>query len=159
MFDFKGATSRYFESFLPDGLNYGSSVEKPKNNGLLRKKYTNGLIRKQKRTRMVVGGEDWNGLEITTLKSLANFFKVDKRCRSSCNDDLLEVLLNTTLFCASCIFPPKSSLQIINVLWRCKQISGNCFLTCHDEIHKTILYCYRIIIPPQMINWIHWPGF
>ena len=36
LFEFQGDTSRYFQSFLPDGLNFGSSVKKPKNNGLLR---------------------------------------------------------------------------------------------------------------------------
>ena len=54
---FKGATSRYFESFLRH-LNYGLSVWKPKNNGLLRKKNTKGLILKQKVTRIAEDGED-----------------------------------------------------------------------------------------------------
>ena len=79
----KGATSRYFESFLPDGLNCGSSVGKLKNNGLLRKKKTKGLVLKQKGTRMAEDGEDWNGLEMTILKSLAIFFKIHERWRSS----------------------------------------------------------------------------
>ena len=41
-----------------DGLNYGSSVVKPKNNGLLRKKNTKGIILKQKGTRIPEDGED-----------------------------------------------------------------------------------------------------
>ena len=41
-----------------DGLNYGLSVRKPKNNGLLRKKNTIGMILKQKGTRMAKDGED-----------------------------------------------------------------------------------------------------
>ena len=35
-----------------DGLNYGVSVGKPKNNGLLRKRNTKGVILKQKGARM-----------------------------------------------------------------------------------------------------------
>ena len=56
------------------GLNCGLSAGKPKKNGLLRKKNTKGLILKQKGTRMAEDGEDWNGLKMTILKSLANFF-------------------------------------------------------------------------------------
>ena len=41
-----------------DGLNFGSSVGKPKNNGLLRKKNTKGLIQKQKGTRTAADEED-----------------------------------------------------------------------------------------------------
>ena len=41
-----------------DGLNYGLSAGKPKNNGLLRKKNTKGVILKQKGTRMAQDGED-----------------------------------------------------------------------------------------------------
>ena len=57
-FNVKGATSRCFESFFLDGLNCGSSVGKPKNYGLLRKKNSKGLIVKQKGTRMAEDGED-----------------------------------------------------------------------------------------------------
>ena len=53
----KGATSRYFESFL-QWPKLRLSVGKPKTNGLLRKKNTNGLILKQKGTRMAEDGED-----------------------------------------------------------------------------------------------------
>ena len=52
-------------SYLFDGLNYGLSVAKAKNNALLRKK---GLILEQKGTRMDKDGEDWNGMEMTILK-------------------------------------------------------------------------------------------
>ena len=45
-------------SYFLDGLNCGSSVRKPKNNGLLRKKNIKGLILKQKGTRMAEDGED-----------------------------------------------------------------------------------------------------
>ena len=41
-----------------DGLNYSSSATKPKNNSLLMKKNTKGLILQQKGTRMVEDGED-----------------------------------------------------------------------------------------------------
>ena len=41
-----------------DGLNYGLSAGKPKNNGLLKRKHTKGLILKQKGTRMAEDGED-----------------------------------------------------------------------------------------------------
>ena len=59
-----------------DGLNNGLIVEKPKNNGLPRKKNTKGVILKQKGTRMAEDREDWNKLELMTiLKSLANFFQ------------------------------------------------------------------------------------
>ena len=58
-----------------DGLNYGFTAAKPKNNGLLRKKNTKGLILEQKGTRMAEDGKDWNGLEVMILKSLANFFQ------------------------------------------------------------------------------------
>ena len=54
-------------------LNYGLSIAKPKNNGFLRKKNTKGVILEQKGTRMAEDGKDWNGLEMTTLKSLAIF--------------------------------------------------------------------------------------
>ena len=47
------------------------------------KEKTKGVILKQKGTRMAEDGEDWNGLEMTILKSLANFFKMHKRWRSS----------------------------------------------------------------------------
>ena len=62
-------------------LNCSSGVEKPENNGLLRKKNTEGLILKQIGTTMAEDGEDWNGLEMTILKSLAKFFSKYK------NDD------------------------------------------------------------------------
>ena len=42
-----------------DGLNYGLSVAKPKNNGLLRKKNTTGVILKQKGRRMGKIETDW----------------------------------------------------------------------------------------------------
>ena len=57
-----------------DGLNCGLSAGKPKNNGLLRKENTKGLILKKKGTRMAEDGQDSNGLEMTILKSLAIFF-------------------------------------------------------------------------------------
>ena len=60
--------SRFF-----DGLNYGASVRKPKNNGFQRKKNTKRVILKRKGTKMAKDGEDWNGLKMTTLKSLAIF--------------------------------------------------------------------------------------
>ena len=45
------------------------------------KEKTKGVILKRKGTRMAEDGEDWDGLEMTILKSLANFFKVQ-------NDDV-----------------------------------------------------------------------
>ena len=48
----------------------------PKNNGLLRKKNTKGLILKQNGARMIENGEDWNRLEMAILKTLAIFFKM-----------------------------------------------------------------------------------
>ena len=47
-----------FLSHFFDGLNCGSSVGKPKNNGLLMKKNTKGVKLKQKGTRMAEDGED-----------------------------------------------------------------------------------------------------
>ena len=47
------------------------------------KEKTKGVILNQKETRMAEDGEDWNGLEMTILKSLANFFKMHERWRSS----------------------------------------------------------------------------
>ena len=47
------------------------------------KKNTKGVILKQKGAKMAEDGEDWNGLEMTILKSLANFFKINERWRSS----------------------------------------------------------------------------
>ena len=47
------------------------------------KEKTRVVILKRKGTRMAEDGEDWNGLEITILKSLANFFKMHKPWRSS----------------------------------------------------------------------------
>ena len=58
-----------------DGLSHGLSVGKPKTNGLLMKEKTKGVILKQKGRRMAEDGEDWNGLEMTILKSLAIFFQ------------------------------------------------------------------------------------
>ena len=49
------------------------------------KKKTKGVILKQKGTRMAEDGEDWNGLEMAILKSLANFFKMHERWRNSFN--------------------------------------------------------------------------
>ena len=49
------------------------------------KKNTKGVILKQKGTKMAEDSEDWNGLEKTILKSLANFFKINKGWRSSFN--------------------------------------------------------------------------
>ena len=48
-------------------------------------KNTKRVILKQKGTRMAEDGEDWNGLEMTILKSLANVFKIHERWRSSFN--------------------------------------------------------------------------
>ena len=47
------------------------------------KKNTKLVILKQKGTRMAEDGEDWNGLKMMILKSLANFFKIHKRWHSS----------------------------------------------------------------------------
>ena len=53
-----GATTRYFESFLRQPkLRSKCSLGQPKNNGLLRKKNTKGLIQKQKATLMAEDGE------------------------------------------------------------------------------------------------------
>ena len=46
------------------------------------KEKTKGVILNQKETRMAEDGEDWNGLEMTILKSLAIFFKMHERWRS-----------------------------------------------------------------------------
>ena len=70
--------SHFFE-----GLSHGLSVGKPKTNGLLIKEKTKGVILKKKGTRIAKDGEDWNGLEMTILKSLAIFFKMHERWRSS----------------------------------------------------------------------------
>ena len=68
--------SRYnILSHFFDGLNYGLSVGKPKNNGLLRKKNTKGLIIGQKGTRMAEDGQCCNGLEMTILRTIF-FFKI-----------------------------------------------------------------------------------
>ena len=45
-------------SYFFDGLNCGSSVGKPRHNGLLRKKNTKGVILKQKGTRMAEDIQD-----------------------------------------------------------------------------------------------------
>ena len=47
------------------------------------KKNTKGVILKQKGAKMAEDGEDWNRLEMTILKSLAKFFKMNERWRSS----------------------------------------------------------------------------
>ena len=47
------------------------------------KEKTKGVILKQKGRRMAEDGEDWNELEMTILKSLANFFKMHEWWRSS----------------------------------------------------------------------------
>ena len=59
-----------------NGINCGYSAGKPKNNVLLRKKNLKGVILKRKGARMAEDGEDWIGLAMTILKSLANFFKI-----------------------------------------------------------------------------------
>ena len=43
------------------------------------------MILEQKGTRMAEEGEEWNGLEMKILKSLANFFKMHEQWRSSFN--------------------------------------------------------------------------
>ena len=58
---------------------------KLKNNSLLKKKNTKGVILKQKRTSVPEDGEDWKGLEMTILKTLANFFKIHEQRHSSIN--------------------------------------------------------------------------
>ena len=78
----KGATSRYFKSFL---RRPQPSVGKPKTNGSLMKEKIKGVILKQKGTKIAEDGEDWNGLEMTIFKSLANFLKMHERWRSSFN--------------------------------------------------------------------------
>ena len=45
-------------SHFINSLDYGQSVGKPKNNNLLRKKNTKGVILKQKGTMMAEDGED-----------------------------------------------------------------------------------------------------
>ena len=47
------------------------------------------MILEQKGTRMAEDDEDWNGLEMTILKSLANFFKIHERWRSSFNNEFM----------------------------------------------------------------------
>ena len=49
------------------------------------KKNNKGVILKQKGAKMAEDGKDWNGLEMTILKSLANLFKINERWRSSFN--------------------------------------------------------------------------
>ena len=71
-----------------DSVSHSWSVGKPKTNALLMKEKTKGVILKQKGRRMAEDGEDWNGLEMTILKSLANFFKMHERWRSSFNREL-----------------------------------------------------------------------
>ena len=70
----KGALSRYFKLFwasteLP--LNW----RKPENNTLQREKNIKEIIINHKGARMVKDGEDWHGLQITKLKSLAKLLK------------------------------------------------------------------------------------
>ena len=104
---FKGPLSRYFESFLWRP-SYGSSVAKPKNNGLLWKKKAKGVILEQKGTRMAEDGEDWNGLEMTILNSLATFFKRHERWRSSFN-----LLMNniSILMCSTKTFSSNQAMS------------------------------------------------
>ena len=47
------------------------------------KEKTKGVILKQKGTKIGEDGEDWNRLEMTILKSSANFFKMHEWWRSS----------------------------------------------------------------------------
>ena len=56
------------------GLSHGYSVGKPKNNGLLRKKNTKGLILKQKGKRMAGDGEERNGWEIHDFEKFSQWF-------------------------------------------------------------------------------------
>ena len=57
------------------------------------KEKTKGEILKQKGTRMAEDGEVWNGLEMTILKSLANFFQMHERWRSSFKKSYISNLL------------------------------------------------------------------
>ena len=66
-----------------DGLSHSLSFAKLKTYGLLMKEKTKGVILKQKGTRMAEDGEDWNGLKMTILNSLASPFKMHERWRSS----------------------------------------------------------------------------
>ena len=50
-------------------------VWKPENNALQRRKNTKDIIINHKGTRMVKDEEDWHGLQIAELKSLAKLFK------------------------------------------------------------------------------------
>ena len=80
--------SHYF-----DGLSHGLSVGKPKTNSLLMEEKTKGVILKQKGTNVAEDGEDWNRLEMTILKSLANFFKMHKRWCSSFNETKSAIIM------------------------------------------------------------------
>ena len=68
--------SHYFESFLQFPQILVKALAEPKNNGLLRKNNIQGVILKQKGTRMA---EDENWKIMTILKSVANFFKIHER--------------------------------------------------------------------------------
>ena len=56
-YPFKGATSRYFKSFLRRP-KHGLSVGKPKTNGFLMKENTKGVILRQRQARMAEDVED-----------------------------------------------------------------------------------------------------
>ena len=58
------------------------------------KKYTKGVILQQKGAKMTENGEDGNGLEMKILKSLAIFFKINERRRSSLNK-MIQLRVNT----------------------------------------------------------------
>ena len=63
-----------------DSLNYDKSARKPKNNGLLKlRRKKQRIYSKAKGTTTAENGEDWNGLEMTILKSLVIFFKIHER--------------------------------------------------------------------------------
>ena len=67
--------SRYFEVFWPS-TNLPLNWRKPENNALqIKVENTKEIIINRKGTRMVNDGEDWQGLQTTTLKSLAKLFK------------------------------------------------------------------------------------
>ena len=57
------------------------------------KEKTKGEILKQKGTWMAEDGEVWNGLEMTILKTLANFFKMHEQWRSSFKKSYISNLL------------------------------------------------------------------
>ena len=118
-----------------DGLSHGLSVGKPKTNDLLMKEKTKGVILKQKGTRMAEDGEDWNGLEMTILKSLANF----SRCT---NDDVapLRVIVSPNYWCLCypaldwlyCPGGPPSLLPSFHILLDVVRGSTALFLSCES---------------------------